>query len=79
MLSVIIFHVAFNHIVITKLQDHFLPSTSLCRVLGRGCAELFVQTCLVECAVLKERAHTLRLWVPPRPGEATAETQEAKS
>lgn len=38
-LTVVIFQVVFNHIVITKHQDHLLPSASLYRVLGFGCAK----------------------------------------
>lgn len=72
-LTVVIFHVVFNHIIITKLQNHFLPSVSLCRMLGHGCEKLFVQTCPVKCAVLSARARTLRLRVSQHPGEAEAQ------
>lgn len=41
--TVVIFHMVFNHIVITKHQDHFLPSASPYRVLGCGGAKMFVQ------------------------------------
>lgn len=60
-LTVVIFHVVFNHIVNTKPQDHFLPSVCLYRVFGRGCVKLFVQTCPVKCAVLEAQTSTLRL------------------
>lgn len=56
-LTVAIFHVIFNQIVITRRQDHFLPSASLYRVLGCVCAKLFVQTRPVECVVLDAQAH----------------------
>lgn len=41
-LTVVIFHVVFNHIVITKHQDHFSPCASLYRVPGCCCAKLFL-------------------------------------
>ena len=78
-LTLVIFHVVFNHIVITKHQDHFLPSASLYRVLGCGPAKLFVQTCPVECAVLDTQARTLRLRVSLCPGEAAVEAQGTES
>lgn len=35
-LTAVIFQVVFNHKVITKHQNHLLPSTLLYRVLGSG-------------------------------------------
>lgn len=74
-LTVVIFHMVFNHIVITKPRDHFLPHASLHRVLGCDCAELFAQTCPMECAVSDVQAHTQRLRVSLCPGKAVMEAQ----
>ena len=57
-LTVVIFQMVFNHIVITKHQDHFLPSVSLYRVLGCDCAKLFVQTLLCgTCSLRRTSTH----------------------
>lgn len=69
-LTLVVFHVVFNHIVITKHRDHFLPSASLCRVLGCGCAKLSVQTLLHEpCSLRHPSTHAEAGGSPLAPGK----------
>lgn len=69
-LTVVIFHGIFNHIVITKRRDHFF----LLRLLCTGCLAVAVQSCLCQPALWN-----VRLRASPREAVVEAHGAELKA